>query len=65
MVDTVREVMDKQRAMRSAHVEIALQDFLEMSHAEQMEFLAVGMISNAESLNWCIASIQQIIARDS
>ena len=63
-MSTVREVMDEQRAMRSVPIEIALQDFFELSHSEQMEFLAVGMISNAETLNWCVKAIQQLIARD-
>lgn len=49
-VSTVREVMAKQRAERSPYVEVALQDFLDLPHEEQMEFLAVTILQIVEQL---------------
>lgn len=49
---TVHEVMKEQRAQRTPDIEIALQDFFELSPAEQQEFLLVGLLMTVQQMQW-------------
>jgi hypothetical protein len=42
--------MKIQRSIRTPDIEIALQDFLELSPAEQQEFLLVGLLMTVQQM---------------
>lgn len=52
---TVPEVLAELRKNRSPAIEIALQDFMELQHHEQMEFLLTGLLTLTRQVDWLIA----------
>ena len=57
----VREVLDIQRKTRTPDIEVALLDFLELSSAEQMEFLCVSVLEIARQTNWAQATLVKML----
>ena len=64
-VKTIRDVLAEQRATRTTQMEIALIDFQELSHQEQMEFLLIGLLQTATTTEWCKNALMEILKRES
>lgn len=60
---TIREVLDHQRKTRPPDMEIGLQDFLELTPAEQMELLFIGLLMTVRDTEWAKNAITQIMKR--
>lgn len=58
---TVRECLDIQRATREPDIEIALQDFLELEHSEQLEFLIVSIMEMYKQIAWLQTDVVKMI----
>lgn len=50
---TVADVMKQQRGARGAEMEVAWQDFLELSDRDQREFLFFATLFTARDAEWC------------
>lgn len=58
---SIREIMIDQRQDRSPDIEIALQDFLELTSAEQTELLFVGLFMTVRDAEWAKNAVAQIL----
>lgn len=56
---SVRDVLNEMRKKRSVEMEIAIQDFLELTPAEQLEILFDGSVHAAHNADWCVKVLSE------
>lgn len=56
---SVREVLAELRA-QPPDIEIAWQDFLDLSAEEQRDFLLLGLLAQTKQLQWCVMRLQDL-----
>lgn len=58
---TVREILDRQRRERPTEMEIAWQDFLELTPDEQREFVFMGLMYTVRDAGWLAEMMNTIM----